>query len=178
MIRFFGLSSRVFSTFSIIPEISLDQESYRHACARWATGVSIATVMGADHQPHGLTISSFTVVSWHPHLVLVSIDHRSSTYRHWATTNAFSIHVLGDDQEELSQRFSRPGEDRFSGLAWGVGTTGAPVLSGALAEFDCEIVDRLHTGDHTLFIGEVKRAASREGRPLIYFNRSYRRVSG
>jgi flavin reductase (DIM6/NTAB) family NADH-FMN oxidoreductase RutF len=156
----------------------VDQESFRHACARWATGVSIATVTGADHQPHGLTVSSFTVVSWHPHLVLVSIDHRSSSYRHFATANAYTIHVLGDDQEDLSTRFSRPGEDRFSGLIWSPGATGAPLIPGALAEFDCAIVDRINAGDHTLFIGEVKRAASREGRPLIYFNRAYRRITG
>lgn len=156
----------------------MDQESFRHACARWATGVAVATVMGADQQPHGLTVSSFTIVSWHPHLVLVSIDHRSSTYRHFALAHSYSIHILGDDQEELSARFSRPGEDRFAGLAWSKGTTGAPVIPGALAELDCVIADRVHQGDHTLFIGEVKRAASREGRPLLYFNRAYRRVTG
>ncbi len=125
-----------------------------------------------------MTVSSFTVVSWHPHLVLVAIDHRATAYRHFATANGYSIHVLGDDQEELSTRFSRPGEERFEGLALGVGMTGAPVLQGALAEFDCVVADRVHAGDHTLFIGEVRRAASREGRPLIYFSRAYRRVSG
>lgn len=156
----------------------MDQESFRHACSRWATGVCIATVTGSDHMPHGMTVSSFTIVSWHPHLVLVSIDHRATAYRHFSAANGYSIHVLGDDQEELSTRFSRPGEDRFEGLALGVGTTGAPVLQGALAEFDCTVVDRVHAGDHTLFIGEVKRAASREGRPLLYFSRAYRRVTG
>jgi len=156
----------------------LDQESFRHACARWATGVCVATVMGLDHQPHGLTISSFTIVSWHPHLVLVSIDQMASASRHFVTANGYSIQVLGDDQEAVSMRFSRHGEDRFAGLEWGVGVTGAPVVRGALAEFDCAIVDRVHAGDHTLYIGEVKRAASREGRPLIYFNRGYRRITG
>ena len=156
----------------------MDQESFRQSCARWATGISIATVMGLDHQPHGLTVSSFTVVSWHPHLVLVSIDHRSSTYRHFAVANAYAVHVLGDDQEELPVRFARPGEERFEGISWKVGVTGAPLLDGSLAEFECQIVDRVLAGDHTLFIGEVKRAASREGRPLLYFNRAYRRVTG
>jgi len=156
----------------------LDQESFRHACARWATGVAVATVIGADHQPHGLTVSSFTVVSWHPHLVLISVDHRSSNFRHFALAHGYSVHVLGDDQEELSARFSRPGEDRFAGIAWSLGATGAPVIPGALAEMDCATAGRIHQGDHTLFIGEVKRAASREGRPLLYFNRAYRRVAG
>jgi len=156
----------------------VDQESFRHACAHWATGVAIATVMSTDHSPHGLTVSSFTVVSLHPHLVLVSIDHRSTAYRHFALAHGYSIHVLGDDQEHLSARFARPGEDKFEGVAWTTGATGAPVIQGALAEFDCEVVDRIHAGDHTIFIGEVKRAASCDGRPLIYFNRAYRRVTG
>jgi flavin reductase (DIM6/NTAB) family NADH-FMN oxidoreductase RutF len=110
--------------------------------------------------------------------VSVSIGHTSSTYRHFALAHGISIHVLGDDQEELSARFARLGEERFAGLAWTVGTTGAPSIQGALAEFDCEVVDRINAGDHTIFVGEVKRAASRDGRPLLYFNRAYRRVTG
>lgn len=156
----------------------MDQESFRHACARWATGVAVATVTGSDHLPYGMTVSSFTIVSWHPHLVLVSIDHRASAYRHFSLAPGFSILVLGDGQEEISARFSRPGADRFAGLSWTNGSTGAPVFHGALAEFDCVVVDRILQGDHTLFIGEVKRAASREGRPLLYYNRSYRRITG
>lgn len=156
----------------------MDQESFRHACARWATGVAVATVTGSDHLPHGMTVSSFTIVSWHPHLVLVSIDHRATAYRHFALAQGFSIHVLGDDQEDLSVRFSRPGAERFAGLPYTEGSTGAPVFQGALAEFDCKVVDRVHQGDHTLLIGEVNRAASRDGRPLLYFNRAYRRITG
>lgn len=156
----------------------MDQEAFRQACARWATGVAIATVMGADQKPHGLTVSSFTSVSWHPHLVLVSIDHRATTYRHFSVAGVYAVHVLGEQQEELSSRFARSGEDRFEGVNWRPGVTGAPVIEGVLAEFECAVVDRVHAGDHTLFIGEVKRAAFREGRPLVYFHRAYRRILG
>jgi flavin reductase (DIM6/NTAB) family NADH-FMN oxidoreductase RutF len=35
---------------------------------------------------------------------------------------------------------------------------------------------RVEAGDHTVFIGEVKAAGARDGRPLVYFLRDYRSI--
>ena len=68
------------------------------------------------------------------------------------------------------------GEARFEGAEWTTLETGAPVLAGALAAFDCRVVDTKDFGSHTLFFGEVVGMASSErtdGAPLVYFNRGY-----
>ena len=38
--------------------------------------------------------------------------------------------------------------------------TGTARLSGAIGFLDCKIVDRVKTGNHTLYVGEVVAAAS------------------
>ena len=51
----------------------VSSEEFRRACARFATGVAIATVADAAGAPHGLTVSSFTSVSLHPPLILICL---------------------------------------------------------------------------------------------------------
>ena len=53
---------------------------------------------------------------------------------------------------------------------------GAPVLEECLSVFECEIEQAVDAGDHTLFLGAVRRTACREGRPLVYFNSAYRQL--
>lgn len=152
----------------------MDKEAFREACARFATGITVATVIGTDGKPQGLTANSFSSVSWNPPLVLVCVDHRAAVHEHFYASESFAINILGDAQRELSVRFASPGEDRFKEIEWTRGTTGAPLISGALAQLDCRTTHRHVAGDHTIFVGEVVQAAVHDGRPLVYFYRNYR----
>lgn len=158
-------------------ELILDLEHFREACARYATGITVATVVDATGAPHGLTASSFTSVSWLPPLVLVCIDHRATAHEHFKTARSFAINILGEEQKELSVRFATPAPDRFKGVAWKPGILGAPLLENVLAWLECEVDQIVNAGDHTVFIGEVKNAFARDGRPLVYFYRDYRHLN-
>lgn len=151
---------------------------FRRVCGAFATGVAVATVTGRDGKPHGLTVNSFTSVSLHPPLVLVCIGHRAATHGPFSTAAHFAVNFLEESQQELSDRFASSHPRRFEGLAWHSGETGAPVLDGALGVLECETWRKMDAGDHTIFLGLVKRAQVREGRPLVYFSGQYRRLGG
>lgn len=151
---------------------------FRRACGAFATGVGVATVTGRDGKPHGLTVNSFTSVSLHPPLVLVCIGHRAATHGPFSTAAHFALNFLDESQQELSERFASSHPARFEGLRWTFGATGAPVLEDALAVLECETWRRMDAGDHTVFLGLVKEARVREGRPLLYFGGKYRRLAG
>ncbi|GIU75473.1 MAG: hypothetical protein KatS3mg004_2560 [Bryobacteraceae bacterium] len=150
---------------------------FRRACGAFATGVAVATVMGRDGKPHGLTVNSFTSVSLHPPLVLICIGHRAATHGPFSTAPHFALNFLDETQRELSERFASSHPARFEGLLWSPGATGAPVLEGALAVLECETWKRMDAGDHTVFFGLVQHARVREGRPLVYFAGGYRRLA-
>lgn len=155
------------------------QEEFRQACARYATGVTVATVTDSGGRPHGLTATSFSSVSWAPPMVLVCVAHSASAYRPFLRAEAFAVNILGEEQRELSARFAGPAEGRFEGVEWRPGAaTGAPLIGGALAWLECRATHRVDAGDHTVFIGEVAAAASRDGQPLLYFQRDYRAIGG
>ena len=149
-------------------------EEFRRACGRFATGVTIASVMDAKGSPHGLTASSFTSVSLEPPLVLICLGHDVSVIGHFRAARYFGINVLAEGQRDLSTRFARKGHDRFDGLEWQAGATGAPLLPGVLAAIECRTHQRLTSGDHDIFIGEMVASHVADGEPLIYFASRYR----
>lgn len=157
--------------------LEVTPDEFRRACGRFATGVSIATVLDAEGTPHGLTVSSFTSVSLMPPLVLICLGHEVTVIDAFRSALHFGINVLSAAQQDISERFARKGFDRFNGLPWRKGRTGVPLIPGALAGIECAAEQRIVSGDHDIFVGRMVHAAVEEGDPLIYFASAYRELS-
>src|ERR1044071_5721208 len=102
----------------------VDELSFRSACGRFPTGVTVTTLTDNCGKPFGITVSSFTSVSLAPPLVLVCIDHRSPIVEHLQAGKHFGINVLSDHHQDLSVHFSRNWTRRFTGIPWYSGRTG------------------------------------------------------
>jgi len=150
---------------------------YRRTCARFATGITVVTVVDENGRPHGMTVNSFSSVSMDPPLVLVSIDLRNAILGHFLSSPYFAINILAEHQEHLSKRFSSPSPNRFNEIAWRVGEFGVPLLDGVLAQLECSVARTFEAGDHTVLIGEVRTAGCNDGKPLVFFNSSYRNLA-
>lgn len=150
------------------------RDEFREGCARFATGIAIATVLAPDGSPHGLTVSSFTAVSLEPPLILICIDHGCTILAHFHKTPYFAINVLSSLQRELSVAFSVKPEGRFEGIAWHRGHSGQPLLPDSIAHFECGRYQINPAGDHDILIGEVLAVRSYPGEPLVYYHRNYR----
>ena len=148
-------------------------DAFRRACGRFATGVAVATALDRQGTPHGLTVSSFTSVSLDPPLVLICLGHEVTVIDAFRAARFFGINVLTEAQRELSERFARKGLDRFDGLPWHPGSTGVPLIPGALAAMECAAEQRISSGDHDVFIGRLVDARIGEGKPLLYFSSRY-----
>jgi flavin reductase (DIM6/NTAB) family NADH-FMN oxidoreductase RutF len=151
-----------------------DSSLFRRACSRFATGITVVTVIDAEGMPHGMTVNSFTAVSLDPPLVLICIDNRAAIQPLLLSAQAFAVNVLSEDQQQLSEKFSRPGEDRFGAVDWFPGDSGVPILPGVLAAYECSIVNLVDAGDHKVLIAEVRHLQCCDGQPLLYYNSAYR----
>lgn len=147
---------------------------FRGVCSRFATGVTVATVLGPEGEPHGLTANSFTSVSLTPPLVLICIDHATSILPLFRAAPHFGINILNEDQKDLSARFARKGQNRFHGVEWRAGRCGVPELGGVLGFLECARHSTVEAGDHAILIGEVLHAEVGHGKPLLYFDSGYR----
>lgn len=144
------------------------QIEFRNALGSFATGVTIATTLDANGEPVGVTASSFNSVSLDPPLVLWSLAKNSLSREAFCTSGHFAVHVLAANQEELSNRFARSGEDKFSDVEWSKGQLDSPVFTNHAALFECRTKHQYEGGDHIILVGEVVAYDARDEAPLLF----------
>lgn len=154
-----------------------DPRDFRLALGLFATGVTIVTTRTSSGDPIGLTANSFSSVSLSPPLVLWSLSLRSPNLANFLQSTHFGINVLARDQIALAQRFSKPVQRKFDGIAHGYGGHGMPMIDGSAAQFECRTEARHYAGDHVIFIGHVLHY-SHTGRDVVgYFRGRYVEVT-
>ena len=142
---------------------------FRAALGMFATGVTIVTCRGANGELVGLTANSFNSVSLDPPLVLWSLSRSASSMAALAAGCHYAINVLAADQQALAERFASRGVDRWAGVAFTDGAQGAPLLTGAVATFECFNRSQYAEGDHVIFVGQVERCSHNpDASPLLY----------
>lgn len=153
---------------------TLEPRQFRRVCSRFASGVTILTVVDADGVPHGMTASSFTSVSLNPPLILICVGSGARFLEVFRSAEHFGVNILDETQRRLSERFAGSGYDRFEGVDWTPGATGVPLFPGVLATLECAPFRSLTAGDHEILIGNVLHANWKEGEPLVHFGSQYR----
>ena len=147
----------------------LDPRSFRDALGRFATGVALVTA-AHDGAPAGLIVNSLASVSLEPPLVSFCPTRTSLTWSRMRRAGRFGVNVLGRRHEAFVRRATPAGADRFAGLEWEWGTGGAPLVTDALASFECQIVAEHAAGDHWIVVGQVDALSVSPGDdPLVFF---------
>ena len=145
------------------------QREFRASLGMFATGVTIVTARTAAGELVGLTASSFNSVSLDPPLVLWSLGRLAGSMAAFSNGQHYAINVLAADQQALAEQFASRSADRWAGVSFTEGISGAPLLAGAAATFECFNRSQYAEGDHVIFVGEVERCAHRTGAsPLLY----------
>lgn len=152
---------------------TFDPKDFRRALGMFATGVTIVTTCAADGSPVGVTANSFNSVSLNPPLVLWSLAKNARSLQAFTTGEHWNVHILSQEQEALSNRFARAGEDKFGQQALDAGVTNAPLLPDCSARFQCKTMFQYEGGDHIIFVGEVLAYDRSERPPLLYVTGQY-----
>jgi flavin reductase (DIM6/NTAB) family NADH-FMN oxidoreductase RutF len=159
-----------------LPPLAADPVAFRQALSQFAAGVTVVTTRCADGSLRGLTVTAFCSVSLDPPLVLVSIDNRSEAHDGFAA-GFFAVSMLAEGQEDVSRRFALSGTDKFAASECIPSPSGLPLVPDALAHLECRVIATVPGGDHTIYVGQVEDVRVREGRPLVYHGRGYRRLA-
>jgi flavin reductase (DIM6/NTAB) family NADH-FMN oxidoreductase RutF len=153
--------------------LRLDTRQLRRALGCFATGVAVVTAQGQDGVPVGMTMSSFNSVSLDPPLVLFSVNRRALSLPAILNADGYGINVLGKDQQDVSTRFAQPSADKWSGIEHRPGFADAPLLAGAIAQFECAPHAQHDGGDHVIVLARVLRFNAMAEAPLIFFGGCY-----
>lgn len=155
----------------------IDKTELRRVMGHFPTGVTVVTTVSKAGKLYGLTANSFTSVSLVPPLVLVCVDKRAESYQCFEESKCYTVNFLADDQEDISRRFATTGVDKFEGVGYRMGANNAPILNGVLAYLECKVVGAYEGGDHTIFVGEIEQAETREAKPLLFYRGGYRSLA-
>ena len=157
---------------------TIDAARYKQVVGHFASGVTIVAAVDGG-EPVGFTAQSFIGLSLEPPLVLVSAQKTSSTWPRISAAGAFCVNVLREDQEDMCRVFATKGADKFKGIGWRPGSTGAPVLNDALAFIECSLENELDGGDHIIAVGRVADlgVSDHDGGPLLFYRGGFGRFA-
>jgi flavin reductase (DIM6/NTAB) family NADH-FMN oxidoreductase RutF len=163
-----------------MPSAPLTSIDFRKALGQFATGVTVVTVEKSPGRVHGMTANSFTSVSLFPPLVSVCVDQSAHLLPLLREKSAFGVNVLKEDQQPLSEFFTRAEQpekvEAHLNVHFSWTEENIPLLDNVL----CQVVCRLHSthvaGDHTIIVGEVLSTALYSGQPLLFFRGRYTRL--
>ncbi len=149
-----------------------ESKALRRAYGAFATGVTVVTVGGDT--PHGMTANSFASVSLDPPLLLVCVNRTAMMHGFLGDMGEFGVSVLRSGQESVARYFAdarRPlGAEQFDRVDWLPGSsTGVPLITGALAHFECAVWGSYDGGDHTIFVGRLLSAQRRPDDEALLF---------
>jgi len=161
--------------------VSVSTADFRTAIGHFATGVTVVTALDGE-RPQGITVNALASVSLEPPLVMVALGRRRFIVPAIEVARRYAVNILTEDQQRLADGFAgaamTPGRAEFCGAPWHPGATGLPLLDGAIAAIECEVVERFEVGDHLLYVGRVEatEVANPTELPLLYLRRRYLRI--
>ena len=155
---------------------SLPADDFRLAMRRIAATVTILTTECDGRW--GMTATSVCSLSTEPPVLVACVNRSADAYAPMVRSRRLCINALAADQAEVAVRFSgfqgEKGEQRFEGSSWSTHVTGAPVLEGAGATFDCRIAHVMDYGTHAILVCTVVHVATRKAvDPLVYLNQTF-----
>ena len=157
----------------------VDSETFKRGFRQVPTVVTVVT-FDAESGPCGLTIGSFVSLSLDPPLVCFNVQKDSGVHAQIVQADRFLVHVLKDDQAELSDLFADPKHplrENFNGSRTEIGPDNIPTLKDYLVRFNCRTTEVLEGGDHSIILGCVEKVEEGSaGRPIVYHQRAYHAI--
>ncbi len=151
--------------------MAADVGLFKKGMRQLAGGVTLVTTLW-NGERGGLTATAVCSVSAEPPQLLACVNKAASAHDLIIASGIFCVNLLASNHVKLAWRFSGQdsieGDARFKDGTWRKLVTGAPVLTDALASFDCKTVRHIEASSHTIFIGAIVDVAVSGGRPLIH----------
>ncbi len=140
--------------------MSLDLEAKKVLLRKIPHGLFICGVSDGN-EFNGFTASWVTQGSFEPPLIVMAVRSEGASHKIIEKTRKFSLNVLRTDQKDLAATFFKPQKSlggRFETAPFTIGELGLPILEDCIGGVECELVGSVKKGDHSVFVGEVKRS--------------------
>ncbi len=129
----------------------------------WRTPEKLALITSVDSfgKPQIITVGWIMRVSFEPPVFAIAINSTRTMHNCIKESNEFNIAIPGAALAAATfgcGESNANGEDRF--VKFGLETDKgeyikSPIITNAIANFECLVTDSVSAGDHTIFLGKV-----------------------
>jgi flavin reductase (DIM6/NTAB) family NADH-FMN oxidoreductase RutF len=146
--------------------------------------LALVVSKSGDRGANVITLQWFMHTSFEPLMFAISVEHTRYSYKLLSENRKFVLAIpstkmaeqtlacgitSGRDIDKIREFDIKLGRGKFSDI---------PILFDAVANFECKTVSQIRSGDHTIFIGEVKYSWQNEDtklKPLLSvpYDRNY-----
>ena len=109
-------------------------------------------------------------------MMIVCVNTSSRTLPAIRSSGTFGVNILGESQGSLAERFATNRDDKFDGVEVVYSEFGNPLISEAIAHLECQVIQEVSGGTHSVFLAVVQRAERFDGAPLAYFRGRFGRL--
>ena len=125
-----------------------------------------------EGRPTGCTANSVMQITSDPATVAISINHENYTNGCILRSGRFAVSVLSEESDpSIIGTFgfqSGKNVNKFDAVPYEL-KANLPTVKDSCAWIVCKVIDRMETGPHTVFLGEVEDADERSGQePMTY----------
>lgn len=132
-------------------------------------------------RPTGCTANSAMQITSSPATIAVSVNHKNYTNQCINETGKFAISILAKDSEpSIIGTFgfhSGKEMDKFAEVEYRV-ENHMPVIADSCAYVVCDVIDKMETSTHTVFLGEVKGADVLGNRDAMTYEYYHKVIKG
>lgn len=159
-------------------EPTVDVADFRAAMRMIVGNVSVITA-GVGDDRTGLVVISLVSLSADPPKVIACVNRSSSTWPVIEKYRHFGVSSLAAGHQKVAERFSGfggiKGVGRYADAEWFTLATGASLLDGATAVFDCRLDEMIDRGSHSIIVGSVAAVRTNDiGEAMLYWRGAYR----
>lgn len=126
------------------------------AIGRIPSGCSILTTVH-NGRSTGLLVSWVQQAAFDPPTVTACLKHGRPAIKLIDASERFLLNVIGTDSADLMKHFGRGfslKEDAFEDLSVRE-TAFGPLIESCIAHLGCQVINKVPTGDHHLYVAEV-----------------------
>jgi flavin reductase (DIM6/NTAB) family NADH-FMN oxidoreductase RutF len=135
--------------------------------------VAIAIAQDKNGKFNPITLEWFMKTSIFPPMYAISIGHTRYSYECLLQSRFFNlcfpsyemveaVKMWGTESGREKDKLAAAGHEWFEGRL-----AKFPIIKAARVVFECQIVSQVKSGDHTIFVGEVKYSWLNDGKELI-----------
>lgn len=152
----------------------VDMDRFKEGMRHLGGSVAVVTT-GSGNRLGGLTATAVSSLAADPPSLLACVNKSASAHDLFQEMGNICVNILAADQAEIANLFanSKLVNERFEHCDWTQGATGAPIITGAVASFDCRLEATHNAFTHSIMIGVVQETYANDGLSLLYENAAY-----